>query len=195
VLEVENIRRLLDALKFAGPPVSADSIAVISKTMLVECNTAILGQSSSVRTHAVAVGHQKIVLPRPAEVPHLLDLYVEWVNGRLHSLRRQIIDTLSAKDVVLEALSLACDAHTTLVHIHPFPDGNGRLARIVSGLILRASLLPPPLFLKEDRRVYTNAVGRNTIHGDSTELCALHTTAVLRTLDTMLALSKNRCVV
>jgi hypothetical protein len=162
--------------------------------MLVEFNAAILGTTTSaIRTHAVAVGHQKILLPMPEEVPYLLDVYLEWVNRRLQSILRHM-DTLSSEDILVRTLSLACDAHTKLVHIHPFADGNGRLARIVSGWILRASLLPAPLFLKEDRHVYIKAVGQNTIHGDATDLCALHAQAVLRTVETMLALSTNGCV-
>jgi hypothetical protein len=42
-------------------------------------------------------------------------------------------------DILAHAVALACDAHTTFVHIYPFPDdGSGRLARILSGIVLQA---------------------------------------------------------
>lgn len=50
VLEVKNVHLILAALKFSGPPVSADRMPQFTKSMLVEMNSAILGISSSVRT-------------------------------------------------------------------------------------------------------------------------------------------------
>lgn len=193
--EVRNIKLILDALKFSSPPTpSNDDMVEFSKQLLVDINSAILGSPSSFREHPVAVGHQKIVLPMPDEVNHLINLYIDWINTKMRSLLSKM-DESSPEDILVEALSLACDAHTKFVHIHPFSDGNGRLARILSGLVLRRMFLPAPLFLKEGRHEYISAVGANTILGDPRAICTMHAEAVQRSMDAIIQLSKNDCII
>ena len=79
----------------------------------------------------------------PDEVDYLVTLYLNWLNGEIHSLDASL-DNISPEELLVNSLSLACDAHTKMVHIHPFSDGNGRLARIIK------------------------AVGSNSIFGNST---------------------------
>lgn len=58
--------------------------------------------------------------PPPLEVPHLMRDFVSWLN--------------SAED--LSPILIAGIAQFQFVHIHPFVDGNGRTARLLSTLIL-----------------------------------------------------------
>lgn len=58
--------------------------------------------------------------PSPLEVPHLMRVLVKWLN----------------KTEDLSPLITAGIAQYQFVHIHPFIDGNGRTARILSTLIL-----------------------------------------------------------
>lgn len=58
--------------------------------------------------------------PAPLEVPHLMREFVEWIN--------------KAEDV--SPVLVAGIAQFQFVHIHPFIDGNGRTARLLSTLIL-----------------------------------------------------------
>lgn len=58
--------------------------------------------------------------PNPLDVPHLMREFVEWINS---------IDELSP--VLLSGIT-----QFQCVHIHPFIDGNGRTARLLSTLIL-----------------------------------------------------------
>ncbi|MEW5758784.1 MAG: Fic family protein [Candidatus Omnitrophota bacterium] len=58
--------------------------------------------------------------PSPFEVPHLMREFVEWLN--------------SIQDI--SPLLLAGISQFQFVHIHPFVDGNGRTARLLSTLIL-----------------------------------------------------------
>jgi hypothetical protein len=51
-------------------------------------------------------------------------------------------------------LFLSSIFHYRLVKIHPFPDGNGRLARVISSLILLSFNIPPPICKREDRQAY-----------------------------------------
>jgi Fic family protein len=58
--------------------------------------------------------------PPPLEVPHLMREFAEWLN----------------EDKNISDIMLAGIAQFQFVHIHPFLDGNGRTARLLSTLIL-----------------------------------------------------------
>ena len=55
-------------------------------------------------------------------------------------------------------LVLAAAAHTWLVYIHPFVDGNGRTARILMNLVLMRSGYPIAIITKDDRERYYYAL-------------------------------------
>ena len=56
--------------------------------------------------------------------------------GDVHALVTEVTDWLDAGDLSRHAVVRAAMAHLNLVSIHPFRDGNGRLARIVQSLVL-----------------------------------------------------------
>ncbi len=58
--------------------------------------------------------------PGPLEVPHLMKEFVEWLN----------------QEKGISPILAAGIAQLQFVHVHPFIDGNGRTARILSTLIL-----------------------------------------------------------
>lgn len=59
--------------------------------------------------------------PDAADVPVLIGEVVEWLEG---------------SDPDLDVVVRAAMAHLHVVSIHPFPDGNGRISRIVQSLVL-----------------------------------------------------------
>ena len=52
--------------------------------------------------------------------------------------------------------------HLGFVNVHPFFDGNGRMARLLANLPLLNAGLPPLLFVAADRRAYLQAAVRYT---------------------------------
>lgn len=87
----------------------------------------------------------------PAHIPTLMEnwfaLYRDW---------REKIE--AAPDNMDLALIAYVQLHAALVRIHPFADGNGRLARLVANLpVLRAGL-PPIIILREQRKEYIDAL-------------------------------------
>jgi Fic family protein len=78
--------------------------------------------------------------PSPAEIPALMGDFAKW---------------LSAAPDTLEA---AFTAHRRLVDIHPFNDGNGRVARLLMNLILIRGGYPPIAVRPEDRASYIRAL-------------------------------------
>lgn len=78
--------------------------------------------------------------PSPAEVPPLMGDFARW---------------LAAAPDTPEA---AFAAHRRLVDIHPFNDGNGRVARLLMNLILLRGGYPPVAVRPEDRLAYVRAL-------------------------------------
>jgi Fic family protein len=92
----------------------------------------------------------------PPDVPHLMECWLKDFNRALDTGRRPA-----------SALAAYVRAHMGFVRIHPFFDGNGRMARLVANLpVLRNG--HPPLLVPTERRgeyidllwEYQNAVGR-----------------------------------
>jgi Fic family protein len=92
----------------------------------------------------------------PLDVPRLMHRWLEAFNRSLDKVRRPA-----------DALDAYVRAHMGFVRIHPFFDGNGRVARLVANLpVLRGGY--PPVVVPKERRgdyidllwAYQSAVGR-----------------------------------
>jgi Fic family protein len=81
--------------------------------------------------------------PLPTEVPAQMGAYAAWLQG--------------VEANPLPAL-VASVAHTWLVHIHPFADGNGRTARAAMNLVLMRKGYPIVLIRRKDRPRYYEAL-------------------------------------
>lgn len=77
---------------------------------------------------------------------------------------------------------LATRFHHKFVWIHPFFDGNGRTARLMTNLFLMKKGYPPAVLLKNDRKKYYDALNKAN-KGDLTKLTLLMAQAVERSLD------------
>jgi Fic family protein len=74
------------------------------------------------------------------------DPYRPPASGEVATLLGEVAKWLSAGDLSRHPVVRAAMAHLNLVSIHPFRDGNGRLARIVQSLVLaKEGLLRPEL--------------------------------------------------
>lgn len=79
----------------------------------------------------------------PTNVPVLM---VEWLAMLNSALEKSLDET--------EALKIYSDLHLAFVRIHPFADGNGRMARLISNLPILKSGFPPILVDRSKRRDY-----------------------------------------
>lgn len=84
----------------------------------------------------------------PADVPRLMLEWLQWFNEQLNNILRQVNSDMD------EVIAVYAKAHMGFVHIHPFWDGNGRLARLLSNLPLLSAGLPPIIIARESRRDY-----------------------------------------
>ena len=90
-----------------------------------------------VREHDVAAGSYKA--PHWPEVPELLDQLVSW----LAELRDSITAESRDEEKFVTAVLAAVLAHLYIAWVHPFGNGNGRLARLIEVQILSESGVVP----------------------------------------------------
>ena len=100
-------------------------------------------------TYAVndAGKHVFIEYAAPVDVPDLMLQWLKWFNACCERARVGGLDLNAAVDVYTKA-------HVAFVHVHPFWDGNGRLARLLANLPVLAAGLPPIVIARESRQVY-----------------------------------------
>lgn len=76
----------------------------------------------------------------------------------VESTLAEVREALSLSRDELGSLSVAAYLHATLVDIHPFADGNGRVARQLATMVLLSECLPPVLYPEPDRMAYFGAL-------------------------------------
>ncbi len=94
--------------------------------------------------------------PSPVEIPALMGDFAQWLAS--------VLDTPEA----------AFTAHRRLVDIHPFNDGNGRVARLLMNLILIRGGYPPIAVRPEDRPAYIGALQQSQAGLGSESFDCLH---------------------
>ena len=85
--------------------------------------------------------------------------YIEYAHPLyVDSLMTLLIDFINSLDIAKitpkNAAEYYAKIHMAFVHIHPFWDGNGRMARLISNTILLKAGLPPLVINKDQRREY-----------------------------------------
>lgn len=87
------------------------------------------------------------------KVPQRLKVFCEEINER----REQLLKNPD----IYEQYRLSFDAHLKLVTIHPWVDGNGRMARLIMNHLQYEFGLIPNKVLKEDKSEYIGALERS----------------------------------
>jgi Fic family protein len=125
--ELLNYKRAMDFIsKYLGKddPVTEGIIRELHKISVkgVRGDKADPGAYRKIQNYVVNSLTREIIYtpPAPIEVPHLMREFADWIN--------------TAED--LSPVLIAGISQFQLVHIHPFIDGNGRTARLLSTLIL-----------------------------------------------------------
>ncbi len=96
----------------------------------------------------------KKYFPDFSKVPTLLEQFCESVNSR--------IDKTSREDLI----NLSADVHYKFVNIHPFGDGNGRMARLLMNYVQLYYNEPLIKIFTEDRSKYIYALNQTEANND-----------------------------
>ncbi len=125
----------------------------------------------------VRISGSQVVLPNARKVPALMRELGAW---------------LARGGDQAHPVAFATEAHYRLVTIHPFVDGNGRVARLLANLLLLRAGYTPALIRMRDRLAYLQALETAQLGGPREAYDALMARAVERTLDLYLEAAEGR---
>lgn len=148
--EARNLSHALDFL---------EELAVNTHTPIIEndirqLHTLVLDglsdEAGSYRSVPVTISGSDYLPPGPESVPAQMEEFGQWLSGV----------SVPGEDAFAgpSGLVTAAAAHTWFVTVHPFIDGNGRVARLLMNLMLMRHGFPIAIITKEDRLRYYDAL-------------------------------------
>ncbi len=154
-LEAINHKEAIEFLENLIGSVKKESSGKIKKSLITEnlirqihfliltkINSKEAGKYRSVQ---VRIAGTDYIFPQAFEVSSLMKDFVKWSR---------------ANQQKINPVELATLFHFKFVSIHPFIDGNGRTARLLTNLILMEKGYPPAVILKADRKKYYKVLGQ-----------------------------------
>jgi len=127
IKELLNYRQAFDLVAHyigVGDPITEGLIREIHKRLVkgVRGDAAAPGEYRKIQNYVVNSKSKEVIYTPPSayELPLLMQELINWINH----------------EKIIHAVLLAGIAQFQLVHIHPFLDGNGRTARLLSTLCL-----------------------------------------------------------
>jgi Fic family protein len=139
----QEIRNIIEACNKVGTDIAKGNGGKISVEQICEYNKMVLAGDvprdeaavpGQVRKHNVVVGNVYRP-PDGKDILQLLEKFCEWLNSE---------DLKNKQTPLLFAIIKAVAAHLYFAWIHPFGDGNGRVARLLEFAILLDSGVPSP---------------------------------------------------
>ncbi|HLG99194.1 MAG TPA: Fic family protein [Bryobacteraceae bacterium] len=135
----DGIRYVRELVRQQPAPITESDIRSLHNLVVKRSRPDIAGRYADLPRYVRTDAGQH-TFPHPAEIPALMGDFAAWL--------RTAPDTPAA----------AFTAHRRLVDIHPFNDGNGRVARLLMNLILIRAGYPPVAVRPEDRPAYIRAL-------------------------------------
>lgn len=150
VIEMKNHDQVINTIMKMGQGelnISETRIKDIHKGIMYEENPenqAYIGRWKNVDNYMYNYRGERFDFVSHAEVPERMHQLVNWINDEKEKIQRLALNAV-------HPVILALKFHVDYLTIHPFYDGNGRTARILTNLIL-ISYGFPPLYIKEDEK-------------------------------------------
>jgi Fic family protein len=158
----------------------AASAAPLDETIVRELHRRIVARSQPAiagvySTLPRRIAGSPVVFPNPAKLPELMEGFGRWLASPPSEA------------------AAAFEAHFRLTAIHPFADGNGRVARLLMNLMLIRGGYPPVPVAPEDRKRYLDALETGSLAGDLSRFQTFLHERLSATLDAYLqALGESR---
>ncbi len=156
-IKIKNNKLLFEKSKIAKLLVDTFIIEKnLNIELLKEIHRLIIKNGGSFREQNVVIGENSSTInpsfSKVSDIEYELNSLINWYN-------------LEISNNKLHPLFICSIFHYNLVKIHPFLDGNGRLARVISSLILLSFNIPPPISDLRNRPDYLTAI-RSADKGD-----------------------------
>ncbi|MCP4682288.1 MAG: Fic family protein [Desulfobacterales bacterium] len=123
----------------------------VQTNIIVDVYKPVGGWKKEPNSTVAVVGEKQVVFEygRPGDIPLLMENWFE--------LYREMDQSLKPNDRQ-QALKAYVKLHVAFVRIHPFFDGNGRLARLIANVPVLKSGLPPIIISQKKRKQYIDAL-------------------------------------
>ena len=159
------ISEILNIVKGQQKRISEKRIKEIHKAIMYEPNPKLAKQIGVWKTKANEIinykGEKYRFLP-PSEVAVAMHNLLNKLNADL--------DCFYEGKQNIHPVEMASKFHIDFLNIHPFYDGNGRLARILSNIILIACGFPPVIIKEENKKVYYQLLAEIDSYGADIEI-------------------------
>ncbi len=185
VAEAKNLNHAVDYLE----ELITDSSASISEREIRDIHSLILlniddENAGKYRGQPVKISGSEFTPPGPESVPGDMSAFGGWLSG---------IDLSLSQVGRPDAIPIAAAAHTRLVSIHPFIDGNGRTSRLLLNLVLMRLGYPIAIITTDDKLRYYDALEHSHAKGDLSPFVSLISETVSESLEEyQRAISENR---
>ena len=161
-----------EALDFLYELIDKDKKITVSEYLVRQLHQLVVSKSHSdiagkYREGNVIITGSKHTPPEGFQIPHEMKELISWLNKD------------PKKHHVIE---LAALLHHKLVYIHPFSDGNGRMARLVMNVLIMKAGYPLAIILRNDRKRYYRILSEAD-EGRYEPLCEFIAQSVIRTLN------------
>lgn len=145
--EVINSRECMDFIKSYKGDLNTRFLLNVHKILTKNTKVRIVGRY---RNHDVVIAGSDHIPPSFKGIEKLMKSFFVWYNNNKNNFH---------------PFELSCLIHTKFVRIHPFSDGNGRTARVLTNFILFKRGYPMFFIENKDRREYYKAL-ESSDHGD-----------------------------
>ncbi len=181
--EIQEVKNAYEAYEMIPDvdPYSVDGLMMLHGIMMKE----LVSEPGSFRStnEGVFDGERAIfVAPPPKQVPVLIDKLFRWMKKSSEELNPLILSSVF---------------HYEFVFIHPFTDGNGRMARLWQTVILSRwrevfLYLPVENWIKKNQAGYYKAIAECNSAGSSTIFIEFMLEQIDRALDEVLEQAKSK---
>ncbi len=141
-LEVINLRhayRFVKDIAMGVEPLTEDNIRDVHGIVMEKIQKDEAGRYRMNAVRITGTEHEPV---EPVLIAEHMERFVKWLNGK-HDLH---------------PLLVAAGIHWQLVNIHPFRDGNGRVARLLMNFVLFRQGYPIVIVREQDRETYYSAL-------------------------------------
>lgn len=169
VLEVKGHDKVIsDILKIGKGElnISESRIREIHKGIMYEDDIVLkdkIGKWKTQENYITNYKSERFDFVAAADVAEKMHQLINWLNNEKEKIDRK------AKDAISPVL-VAFKFHLEYLTIHPFYDGNGRTARILTNLILIAYGFPPIYIKAKEKEAYYRYIADVQAYGGSPEL-------------------------
>ena len=145
------------------------------------------GEWKTIPNYLITLNDERIDFESPEDVPRLMSALINWLNNHIDPPKRK------RHKYNLHPLLIAAGFHVQFIKIHPFGDGNGRMARILTNLIFMLCGYVPAIVKLENGERYYDAINVSSLHSAET-LAEFLGAAVIETLELSIRAGQGKSI-